>query len=218
LPDGRLAGVLMDEAKIGVWDGERFLPYADLSPLEPGPLGDLVGDAQGNLYVDDVAYSLLDGEPAKPGRLLRVDTEGRASVVAEGLEFPNGLAFLDDGRTLVVAETFGQRLTYFAVQEDGGLERRSSVDLSGYGDFVGPDGIWTDGQDLWVAALSAEIVLSIRGGAVTRVLRTAGLCPIAGCAATDGTNFVTVARPGDKHLFEAMADDSVTAAVMVLRS
>ena len=36
------------------WDGADFGSYADLSPLVAGPLGDMVGDAAGGLYVDDV--------------------------------------------------------------------------------------------------------------------------------------------------------------------
>jgi sugar lactone lactonase YvrE len=156
LPDGRLVAALMEEARIGVWDGAGFQTYADLSPLAPGPLGDLVGDAHGNLYVDDVAYSLPKGEAHKPGRLLRVTPDGEVSVAAEGLEFPNGLAFLDHGRTLAVAETMAQRLSLFDVEQDGTLDRRGEIDLSAPGEFVGPDGLWTDGQNLWVATLSAN--------------------------------------------------------------
>jgi sugar lactone lactonase YvrE len=217
LPDGRLVAALISEARIGVWDGARFDTYADLSGLEPGPLGDLVGDEHGNLYVDDVAYSMPDGEAQKAGRLLRITPDGQASVVAEDLVFPNGLAFLDGGRTLVVAETFAQRLTYFDVHDDGSISRRSELDLSDLGDFVGPDGLWTDGEDLWAATLSAQKLVLVRGGAIDRVLETPGVCPIAGWKAGDGTMYVTVAEPGDKHLFEAMSDNTVTAAVMAVR-
>ena len=39
----------------------------DLSHLRPGPLGDLVGDQYGNLYVDDVAYPFLKENNRVPG-------------------------------------------------------------------------------------------------------------------------------------------------------
>src|SRR4051812_43696332 len=95
LPDGRLVGAMMHEQRIGVWTGIRWDTYADLRPLSPGPLGDLVGDLSGNLYVDDVAFNAAAGEPPRPGRLLFVGSDKAIRVAAEDLQFPNGLAFID---------------------------------------------------------------------------------------------------------------------------
>ena len=80
LPDGRLVGAMMHEQRIGVWTGADWETYADLSHLKPGPLGDLVGDRNGNLYVDDVAYSLHKGEQPRPGRLLFVGAIAKAAL------------------------------------------------------------------------------------------------------------------------------------------
>ena len=98
LPDGRLVGAMMHEQRIGVWTGTDWETYADLSHLKPGPLGDLVGDRNGNLYVDDVAYALHKGEQPRPGRLIFVTANRESSVAADDLMFPNGLAFLEDGK------------------------------------------------------------------------------------------------------------------------
>ena len=38
--------------------------------------------------------------------------------VADGLKWPNGMALLDDGRTLVVADSHAQQLVAFDVQDD----------------------------------------------------------------------------------------------------
>src|SRR6267378_1690328 len=50
-----------------------------------------------------------------------VDDEGAIRVAASGLEFPNGMAIINGGRTLVVAETWACRLTAFNRASDGSL-------------------------------------------------------------------------------------------------
>jgi sugar lactone lactonase YvrE len=51
-----------------------------------------------------------------------------ATVVAEDVDFPNGLAFINNGRTLVVAETSAQRLTAFPIAFRG--DRRNRLFLT----------------------------------------------------------------------------------------
>ena len=62
--------------------------------------------------------------------------------------FPNGTVVTPDGRTLIVAESRGRRLTAFDVEEDGSLaSRRVWADLDGP-----PDGICLDAEGcIWVA-------------------------------------------------------------------
>lgn len=54
---------------------------------------------------------MFDGRAT--GRLLRLERGGAVRVVADGLAFANGLAAQDDGRRLILAETFGGRLWQF---------------------------------------------------------------------------------------------------------
>ena len=77
LADGRLAGAMMHEKRVAVWSGTVWETYADLAPLGVGPLGDMVGDAAGNLYVDDLAFDPAAGEAPSPGRIIQI---GRAHV------------------------------------------------------------------------------------------------------------------------------------------
>ena len=44
--------------------------------------------------------------------------------VAEDLEFPNGTVITPDGKTLIVGESWGARLTAFDLQPDGSLSNR----------------------------------------------------------------------------------------------
>ncbi|WP_183091651.1 SMP-30/gluconolactonase/LRE family protein [Streptomyces radicis] len=219
LPDGRLVGALMRDRRVGVWTGTGWDTYADLSGLGVGPLGDMVGDAAGNLYVDDVAFDAAAGEPPAPGRIILVRPDGSAEVAAEGVEFPNGMALLDDGATLVVAETARQRLTAFTVGADRTLSApRPYADIAALvGGAARPDGIWParDGG-VWVATTTGQAVAHVRDGALVTAVPTAPDFPVACCAADDGTLFVTLASTDGEPLFAALARRAVTTRVVTV--
>jgi sugar lactone lactonase YvrE len=84
-------------------------------------LSDGVVDAEDRLYVGDVGYNFFDLKlkPVDTCVIVCVQPDGRARVVADGLHFPNGMAITPDGRTMIVAETMGHRLTAYDVQADG---------------------------------------------------------------------------------------------------
>ncbi len=218
LPDGRLVGAMMHERLLGVWTGERFAPYADLTAIATGPLGDLVGDAHGNLYVDDVGFAAHAGEPPRPGRLLRVAADGSVGVAAEGLEFPNGLAFVDEGRTLLVAETSPQRLTAFTVNDDGALtDRRTYADLAHLvGRDARPDGIWPTPDGVWVATTTAHALALLRENKLVITVDTGTLLPIACCADGENRLFATLADTHGLPLGEALAAKSVSTTVALI--
>ena len=46
------------------------------------------------------------------------------SVAADDLKFPNGTVITPDGRTMILAETLGLRLTAFDIDSDGSLHNR----------------------------------------------------------------------------------------------
>lgn len=216
LRDGRLAGSIMRENRVGIWDGEAFGPYADLADIAVGPLGDMVGDAVGGLYVDDVGYALHLAEEPVPGRIIYVDPHGSARVAAEGIEFPNGLALIDDGQTLVVAETWAQRLKAFSVGTDGTLS--SPRVYANLADIIGPDarpdGICAAPQGgVWVATLTGHSVARVEGGELLELVETGAGFPIACC--TDGASnlWVTVADGGGLPVLEAVANKTVTTTI-----
>jgi sugar lactone lactonase YvrE len=218
LPGGRLAGAIMSENRVGLWDGAGFGPYADLSAVVVGPLGDMVGDRHGGLYVDDVGFAAHRGEQPRSGRLIYVTPEGRVGVAAEGVEFPNGLAIIDDGRTLVVAETWVQRLTAFTIGEGGRLtDRRLFADLA---DVVHPkarpDGICAAPRGVWVCTLTAHAVALVdQSGQLAQVIGTSDGYPIACCLDAAGRLFVTVAESGGIPVMEAVANKTVKTHVEV---
>jgi sugar lactone lactonase YvrE len=134
------------------WDGTALQPLADLADITSFCLSDGIVDAQDRMYVGDIGYNFLDPTltPVDTCVIACVDPDGRATVVADGLYFPNGMVVTPDGRTLIVAETMGHRLSAFDIRADGSLaNRRVYAQLP---DDVGPDGIALDAEGaVWLA-------------------------------------------------------------------
>jgi len=172
LPDGRLLAVagperllLRDDGGlVGDGDGDldTWATHADLSGLTHASLNELVVDAQGRAYVNGIGFDMMAGEPPGPGFIALVDVDGRVTRVAEGLAFPNGMAITADGGTLLVAESYGHRLTAFAIAPDGTLgPPRIWADL-GEGT---PDGICLDAEGAaWYADVPSRRCVRVREG------------------------------------------------------
>jgi len=218
LPDGRLVGAMMHEQRIGVWDGEKWATYADLAHLGVGPLGDMVGDDAGNLYVDDVAFNAAAGEAPAPGSIILVRPDGTATVAAQGVTFPNGLALIDGGHTLVVALTTEQALDAFDVGPDATLRnRRRYADIADLaGSDARPDGIWASDDGIWVATTTGQSLVLVHDGEVVRAHDTTPAFPIACCVRDDGALIATLAETDGQPLMAALAAKAVrTTAVLI---
>ena len=187
-PDGTLLVVSTEARQVLSYDGDRFTVVADLTDLAPAPLGDMVVDAAGRAYVGSQAREC--------GVVIRIDPDGSATVVASGLDFPNGMVLTSDGATLIVAESTGRRLSAFTVGDDGLSERRIFADgLAGP-----PDGLAIDVEGgVWTAMTLAHRFDRItEGGAVTDRVETGGRVAIA-CA---------LGGPGNKTLFLLSSTDA----------
>jgi sugar lactone lactonase YvrE len=136
--------------------------HCDLTKFGPS-LNDMVARPDGRVYVD--VYTKRGGGPP-PGDVVLVAPDGTARVVASGLATPNGLAVTPDGTTLIVAETFGNRLHAWTIQADGSLtNERVFAEL----DERKPDGICLDVEGgVWVGCfLSCEFLRVLEGGEIT---------------------------------------------------
>jgi len=146
--------------------GDGLQQAADISEFTNFCLSDGIVDAQGRLYVGDIGYNFVDpaAKPVETCVIVLVQPDGRASVVADKLYFPNGMVITPDGRTLIVGETLGHRLTAFDIQADGSLgNRRVWAQLPS---FVSPDGICLDAEGgVWCANPEGEdSVVRVREG------------------------------------------------------
>lgn len=160
LPDGRLLVVSMTDRRLLRMDSDGLNEVADLSKFASFHCNDMVVDRHGRAYVGNFGFDLVGREPVKPAALVMVTPDGQARVAADNLLFPNGCVITPDGRTLIVAETFGKRLTAFDISEDGSLTgRRTWADL---GD-ASPDGICLDAEGaIWVASPPTSEFLRVR--------------------------------------------------------
>lgn len=174
-PDGSLLIASTDNRQVLRYDGDAVTTVVDLSEVVPANLGDMVVDGVGRAYVGSQARS--------GGVIVRIDTDDSPTVVAKKLDFPNGMVITPDGRTLIVAESIGRRLTAFTISADGSLsDRRLFADgLDGP-----PDGICLDAQGgVWTSmTLANRFDRIVQGGNVTDRIdigdRTAIACMLGG--------------------------------------
>jgi sugar lactone lactonase YvrE len=166
MPDGSLRVVSMTDALLLGATAGGLVAVADLRGHTRSLANDLLVDAAGRCYVGSWGFDLAARESFAPSTLVRVDPDGLVVTVADDLAFPNGMALLDGGRTLLVAETMAAQITAFEVAADGSLShRRVWAELPGRQ----PDGIAVDAAGcLWVADAGAHRVLRVAaGGRVT---------------------------------------------------
>lgn len=161
-PDGDLLVVSMLDRRLLRLGGGALETVADLSAKVAAPCNDMVVDAKGRAYVGNFGFERHKGEAPKTTSLWRVDPDGTLTEAARELMFPNGTVITPDGRTLVVGETFANRLTAFDVAEDGTLSnRRSFAEIDG----LYPDGICLDAEGaIWVADPRGRRVVRVFDG------------------------------------------------------
>jgi sugar lactone lactonase YvrE len=192
LPDGRMLvvdgprGRLLRQEPDGTFD-----TIADLTAFGPPPFNELLVDAAGNAYVN-----------GGPGKIVCVRPDGSMREVADGLQWPNGMALADDGRTLVVADSHAKQLVAFDVAEDGSLTgRRVWADLA-----HAPDGICADADGaVWVASVPGRCCVRVReGGEVLNTVTVDRGCFACMLGGWDGrTLFIAAAH---WHGMAAMSD------------
>ena len=214
LPDGRLLLVSGQQGKLLIQESDGSLAvHADLSSVSHGAWNEIVVDGRGNAYVNGGGFDMMAGEPFAPGVIALVAPDGSTREVADDIHFPNGMAMTADDRTLIVAESYGRRLTAFDVLADGGLaNRRVWADLS---DGV-PDGICLDAEGaVWYADVpNRRCVRVAEGGEVlgrVDVDRGCFACMLGG---TDGRTLFVVAAQwhGPDAMFAGERTGQVLAA------
>lgn len=214
LPDGRLLVVSGPERLLlrRELDGS-LVTYADLRPLAEQICNEIVVDGRGNIYVNGGGFD-RPGQKAS-GIIALVTPNGSARQVADGLAFPNGMAVTADNSTLIIAESFGKKLTAFDIAADGSLSnRRVWADL---GDGV-PDGICIDADNaVWYADVPNKRCVRVREGG--EVLQTVNVdrgcfaCTLGG--ANKRTLFIMAA---EWHGFEKMMDGLGTGQVLTVKA
>jgi sugar lactone lactonase YvrE len=170
----------------------------------------MVVDGQGRAYIGNFGYDLLGGAEPKNANMVLVTPDGAARIVADDLVFPNGAVITPDGKNLVVAETFANKLTTFDIDEDGSLSGRRT-----FGELpdAGPDGICLDVDGgIWVSGfLAGKFFRMEDGGTVTHEVDAGGkravACQLGGA---DGKTLFCLTFAGS---MEEIAQGNMFAAV-----
>jgi len=162
LPDGRMLIVSMRDRKLMRLDPDGLKEVVDLGGIASSHCNDMVVDKKGRAYIGNFGSDLWTGAPPKMAELVMVEPFGAARVVARDLNFPNGTVITADGKTLIVGESFGNRLTAFDIRPDGTLgNRRVWAEL---GDGT-PDGIALDAEGaIWATSPMTSELLRVREG------------------------------------------------------
>ncbi len=178
LPDGTPLIVSMHDRKLMKLVNSELVLHADLSVLCPYEINDMVVDKKGNAYIGNIGFDLFKKEKFKPTNFVLVTPRGEIREVATDLAVPNGPVVTQDGKTLIVAESWGKRLSAFDIADDGTLtNRRIFADL---GDAA-PDGICLDAEGaVWVAVFNQDNFIRVReGGEITHRVKVVDRFPVA---------------------------------------
>jgi sugar lactone lactonase YvrE len=137
---------------------------ADLGGLSEYGWNEIVVDARGNAYVNNICFDFMSGAEFAPGIIALVTPDGSVRQVADGIAFPNGMVVTADNSTLIVAESFAGRLSAFDIAADGGLSnRRVWAELG-----EGGDGICIDAEGaVWCSDVGPDeggVCLRVREG------------------------------------------------------
>jgi sugar lactone lactonase YvrE len=227
MPDGSMLIVSMTKRQVlrRSKDG-TITVHADLSGVAGFHCNDMVVDAAGRAYVGNFGFD-LDAEMEARGvqsviadhptaKLACVLPNGTVRVAASEMHFPNGSVITPDGKTLIVGETLGSKLTAFDLGADGALtNRRLWADTSPRV----PDGIALDADgNIWIAnPIAPECVLIARGGKVLEVIDTGQQCYACMLGGDDGrTLFMLTAQTSIAHeAAESPKGQLLTATVSV---
>jgi sugar lactone lactonase YvrE len=172
LPGGQLLIVSSSQRQLLRREPDGSLvTHADLSSISDFPWNEIVVDGRGNTYLNNIGFDMMAGEQAGPGIVAFVSRDGAMRQVADDVRFPNGMVVTPDNSTLILAESYGKRLTAFDIEADGGLSnRRVWADLDG----GVPDGICLDAEGaVWFGDVPNTRCVRVRGGG--EVLQTVEL-------------------------------------------
>ena len=151
-------------------------------------------DPAGRFWAGTMAYDQARGAAA----LYRLDANGQATRVLDGVTISNGLAWSLDGRTMYYIDTPTQRIDAFSFSANGEIsDRRPVVRIPS--DAGAPDGMTIDAEGgLWVALWGGGAVHRYLDGQLERVIRLPVSQPTSCTFGGDGLDelYVTSAWDG----------------------
>ena len=207
-----------------------LVTHADVSAYVEGHLNDMVVDAHGRAYAGCFGFDLMGGAPITTAPLVKIDPDGSVSVQATDIWFPNGCVVTADGKTLLVCESFGNRISAFDISQADGSLSGGRVWAS-FGDLpsdrepaqafgkltVVPDGCSLDADGaLWAAdGLNGRVIRVKEGGEIVDEIVTGTGCFSCALGGEDGKTLFVCLAPDFHEEARKNARDASIAAVKV---
>jgi sugar lactone lactonase YvrE len=218
LPTGELLILSSREGKVlRLEPGGTLVTHADLTSLGKNqfPWNEIVVDGRGNAYLNNQGFQFPGGAFA-PGTIALLTPDGSTRQVADGIAFPNGMAVTPDGGTLIVAESYGNKLTAFAIDASGDLANRREWAETGSDH---PDGICLDSEGaLWYADVANKHCVRAReGGEVLQTIAADRGCFACMLGGANGKTLFIVTTEW-KGVESNMADASRTGQILAMEA
>jgi sugar lactone lactonase YvrE len=209
LPDGRMLVVSMLNRKVYRLEANGELKeHADLNSIATYHCNDMLVDTVGRAYVGNFGGNFkslaekygreaLKRMELPTAQIACIEPDGHIKVVAENMIFPNGTVLTNNGKTMVIAETYGNRLIAFDVEDDGTLVNRR---VWAQFDDIYPDGICIDSEGaIWASNPIERAVYRVKeGGEITDRVQTSQYCYAVAIGGKDGrTLYCCTAQTSD---------------------
>jgi sugar lactone lactonase YvrE len=227
LPDGSLLVTSQQERLVWKVTAEGKTVHADLTSSGTTPVNDMWVAPSGQAYVGEMGFDIhgfiraqeegrTDGPAFAPARVLLVEPDGsHRPATDEPFFFPNGIIAGRTPTEIIVAESFGLKLTVCDIAADGTLEnKRVFAQL----DFA-PDGICLDADGhVWVAdPTRCCAVLVAEGGAVLQTVPTKDKCLSVALGGPDGhTLFLATTADTDPETSVALRSGHIEAVTVAV--
>ncbi|HEV7336106.1 MAG TPA: SMP-30/gluconolactonase/LRE family protein [Bosea sp. (in: a-proteobacteria)] len=166
-PDGSFLLANLGSETGGIWrltrEGQVSAFWTQIDGVPIAPSNYLVRDHLGRLWLTVsttlVPRSLDYRREARSGFIAVMDEKG-GRIVADGLGFTNECQISPDRRWLYVNETYGRRLSRFALRDDASLGPKEVIYEFGEGQF--PDGLAFDEEGrIWIAGVISNQLMRL---------------------------------------------------------
>jgi len=158
-PNRRGGYVITNNDGFWMWDGTDKLKLvaaeADDSKCQ---LNDCVADSRGRLLSGSYFYN--PSSEYELGKLIRLDTDGKARVLDEGIHLANGLGFSPEGNILYFADSAARLIFAYDYDPESGLVRNRRIFVQVAKTEGLPDGLCVDSEGyVWCAQWYGSLIV-----------------------------------------------------------
>lgn len=158
--DGSLL-LFMGRGRIATWRDGRIekVIVPELPDEIESRFNDVIADPRGRVFCGTMS------QPKRKGRLYRMDTDGKITLILENIGCSNGMGFTADRKTMYYVDSLAHEVYQFDYDENTGAITNQRV-LIKLPDSAGlPDGMTVDAQgDLWLGVWDGSCLLRFDAG------------------------------------------------------